>query len=46
MAAKRHTFVQSGLADPGFLEMFGLVATRDQRQRVEEALETEMVTIA
>jgi hypothetical protein len=46
MAAKRHTFVQSGLTDPGFLEMFSLVATRDQRQRVEEALETEMATIA
>jgi hypothetical protein len=46
MAAKRHTFVERGLADPGFREMFSLVATRDQRQRVEEALDIEMVTIA
>jgi len=46
IAAKRQTFVGSGLSDPGFREMFSLVATRDQRRRVEEALETPMETVA
>ena len=41
-AAKRYAFVESGLTHSTFRELFSLVATRAQRQRVEDALETTM----
>jgi hypothetical protein len=41
-AAKRRAFVESGLGHSTFRELFSLVATRAQRERVEEALDTSM----
>lgn len=42
-AAKRHAFVESGLTHSTFRELVSLVATRSQRERVEEALDTAIV---
>ena len=46
LAAKRYTFIESGLIHPSFRELFSLVATRAQRQRVEEALGATLTTAA
>jgi hypothetical protein len=46
MAAKRYAFVESGLTHSTFRELFSLVATRSQRQRVEEALDMAMAVTA
>ena len=40
LRAKRYTFLASGVTHPRFQELFGLVTTEPQRQRVEEALGT------
>ena len=39
LAAKRYTFIESGLTHPNFLDLFGMVATPAQRQKVEQALD-------
>jgi len=44
--AKRFALIESGLTHRSFRELFGLVATRAQRERVEEALDTRMTTVA
>jgi hypothetical protein len=44
--AKRFALIESGLTHRSFRELFGLVATRAQRERVEEALDTGMTTVA
>jgi hypothetical protein len=46
LAAKRHTFIESGLMHPSFRELFSLVATRAQRLRVEQALGTTLAIAA
>jgi hypothetical protein len=46
LAAKRYTFIESGLAHPTFRELFSLVATRAQRLRVEAALGTTLAIAA
>jgi hypothetical protein len=38
LAAKRYAFIESGLAHPSFLELFALVATAEQQQKVQRAL--------
>lgn len=40
--AKRYALIESGLTHQTFRELFGLVATRAQRERVEQALGTAM----
>ena len=42
--AKRLVLIDSGLAHSTFRELFSLVATRAQRQRVEDALDVAMLT--
>ncbi|HXD95865.1 MAG TPA: hypothetical protein VN646_04960 [Candidatus Acidoferrum sp.] len=44
--AKRHALLESGLTHSTFRELFGLVATRAQRERVEDALDIAMMTVA
>jgi hypothetical protein len=46
LAAKRYTFIESGLMHPSFRELFSMVATRAQRLRVEQALRTTLTTAA
>jgi hypothetical protein len=38
MAAKRYSFIESGVTHPNFQELFGMVTTPDQRARVQTAL--------
>lgn len=38
LAAKRYTFIESGVTHPNFQELFGLVATPAQQRKVQEAL--------
>jgi hypothetical protein len=38
LAAKRYTFIESGVTHPNFQEVFGAVTTRAQQERVEHAL--------
>jgi hypothetical protein len=38
LAAKRYTFIESGVTHPNFLELFGMVTTPEQRQKVQQAL--------
>ncbi len=38
LAAKRYTFIESGVTHPNFQELFGLVTTPAQQQKVQEAL--------
>lgn len=38
IAAKRYTFIESGVTHPNFQELFGLVTTPGQQRKVEEAL--------
>ncbi len=38
LAAKRYTFIESGVTHPNFLELFGLVTTPAQQQKVQQAL--------
>ena len=38
LAAKRYTFIESGVTHPNFQELFGLVTTRAQQARVQAAL--------
>jgi hypothetical protein len=45
LTAKRYTFIESGLLHPSFRELFSMVATRTQRQRVEEALGATLATV-
>jgi hypothetical protein len=44
LAAKRYTFIGSGLMHPSFRELFSMIATRAQRQRVEQALGATLTT--
>lgn len=37
-AAKRYTFIESGVTHPNFQELFGLVTTPAQQRKVQEAL--------
>jgi hypothetical protein len=37
-AAKRYTFIESGVTHPNFQELFGLVTTPTQQRKVQEAL--------
>jgi len=38
LAAKRYTFIESGVTHPNFQELFGLVTTPAQQKKVQEAL--------
>ncbi|HSE03561.1 MAG TPA: diiron oxygenase [Methylomirabilota bacterium] len=38
LAAKRYTFIESGVTHPSFQELFGLVTTPAQQRKVQEAL--------
>jgi hypothetical protein len=38
MAAKRYTFIESGVTHPNFQALFGMVATPARQARVQEAL--------
>jgi para-aminobenzoate N-oxygenase AurF len=38
LAAKRYTFIETGVTHPNFQELFGLVTTPAQQQKVQEAL--------
>jgi hypothetical protein len=38
LAAKRYTFIESGVTHPNFQELFGMVTTPAQQQKVQEAL--------
>jgi len=38
LAAKRYTFIESGVTHPNFQELFGLVTTAAQQERVQKAL--------
>jgi hypothetical protein len=44
LAAKRYTFIESGLMHPSFRELFSMIPTRAQRQRVEQALGATLTT--
>jgi hypothetical protein len=46
LAAKRYTFVESGLAHASFRELLGMVATPAQQQRVRQGLGTALATAA
>jgi hypothetical protein len=46
LAAKRYAFIESGLTHPNFLELFTLVATAEQQQRVLRALGVMVVPAA
>ncbi|HXH82105.1 MAG TPA: diiron oxygenase [Candidatus Tectomicrobia bacterium] len=38
LGAKRYTFIETGVTHPNFQELFGMVTTRTQQERVERAL--------
>jgi hypothetical protein len=38
LAAKRYTFIESGVTHPNFQDLFGLVTTAAQQRKVQEAL--------
>jgi hypothetical protein len=38
LAAKRYTFIESGVTHPNFVELFGMVTTPAQQQKVQQAL--------
>jgi hypothetical protein len=38
MAAKRYTFIESGVTHPNFQDLFGMVTTLAQQEKVEKAL--------
>jgi hypothetical protein len=38
LAAKRYTFIESGVTHPNFVDLFGLVTTPAQQQKVQQAL--------
>ena len=38
LAAKRYTFIESGVTHPNFQELFGMVTTPAQQERVQKAL--------
>jgi hypothetical protein len=38
LAAKRYTFIESGVTHPNFLGLLGLVSTPDQQQKLQHAL--------
>jgi len=38
LAAKRYTFIESGVTHPNFLELFGMVTTPAQQEKVQQAL--------
>ena len=44
LAAKRYTFIESGVTHPNFLEVFGAVTTRSQQEKVEHALAAVLQT--
>jgi hypothetical protein len=44
LAAKRYTLIESGLMHPSFRELFSMIPTRAQRQRVEQALGATLTT--
>jgi hypothetical protein len=46
LAAKRYTFIESGVTHPNFLELLEMVATPDQRLKIRRALGTVLVPAA
>jgi hypothetical protein len=38
LAAKRYTFIESGVTHPNFVELFGMVTTPAQQQKMQQAL--------
>lgn len=46
LAAKRHTFIMSGVTHPRFQELFNLVTNRSQRERVARALDAIAPAVA
>jgi hypothetical protein len=46
MAAKRYTFIESGVTHPNFQELFGMVTTPAQQEKVEKALGALLATAA
>ena len=46
LRAKRYAFIESGVTHPNFLELFGMVTTPAQQQRVQKALGSVLETAA
>jgi hypothetical protein len=46
LAAKRYTFIESGVTHPNFQELFGLVTTPAQQRKVQEALASVLTQAA
>jgi P-aminobenzoate N-oxygenase AurF len=46
LAAKRYTFIESGVTHPNFQELFGLVTTPAQQRKVQEALASVLTQVA
>jgi P-aminobenzoate N-oxygenase AurF len=46
LAAKRYTFIESGVTHPNFQELLGLVTTPAQRHRLQEALSSKLAPVA
>ncbi|MGH7388107.1 MAG: diiron oxygenase [Candidatus Rokuibacteriota bacterium] len=46
LSAKRYTFIESGVTHPNFQELFGMVTTPEQQQRVQKALGGVLETAA
>jgi hypothetical protein len=46
LAAKRYTFIESGVTHPNFQELFGMVTTPAQQARVQKALGAVLVPAA
>jgi hypothetical protein len=46
LAAKRYTFIESGVTHPNFQEVFGAVTTRAQQEKVENALSGMLKALA
>jgi hypothetical protein len=44
LAAKRDTFVESGLTHPHFQELLRMVTTPEQQQKVRQALGAALMT--
>ena len=46
LAAKRYTFIESGVTHPNFLDLLGVVTSPAQQQRVQQALDAVLTPVA
>ena len=46
LAAKRYTFIESGVTHPNFLDLLGVVTSPAQQQRVQHALGGVLTPVA